>query len=769
MSSKNYSLSRVNRDIKEISKTPIKGIGIISLDNNPYKYIVNIRIMEGIYEGYCLQLLLSILENYPISPPKILIYPGQPFDNNYHHHIFEDNSTDENGGHFKKFCFDLLKNDFLSTEEQFTGWNPSYTISTLLLQIQNFLSIPDLPENHLPNQNKIEELMKSMDNYKRIFVIKEDDKEIIKIHTWKNPYPKIFLEDIEDSKKNIENIEIKDNSKNENEKMKIIKEYLTCYVSRLNYIDNKNLLLGCPIKGHSYLSLIPLPEIISYDSYMMRLFNKNEDNSLNNYQILFFNNRRRVFFNQLFINNNDFNLNNKNIIYNNNIFKSANNEFYNNWLPLYINEEHYLNNKTTILNSFSIVKYGNLGLKEYDFKPEIIFEILPNMLYEMLSKIVNEKSLISSSFIICFFQYFLLYKKLFENFKRAYRKYINNYLDNIIKHFFDLELKDLNKLDDYFIEGHIDFGLLTVKKTPTIIALLLLCFFSNTDPNSREMKKIAEYLSLFKNTLYLYLFYIDKIIMTNSELFLDDLFKYDLFYKIVDLISSDKYFLKTFGLKGGKTTRRKVIKNMMTNFKKAYKNCNKMLKNKLDKLLITKMDISKYFDIKTIVENENVLLDNKYDIFIIYNIFEKKTKEKNFMKVLEDNYGIYLDVDDFMKEINDQINSIKFFSDFNKFHKKTDNNDLFEINILYKFGKTDISKKIKSLENNIYEHKRRYFWNFQYYSIKNLKKNLSSQKEQKKEIKHINRLKRELEDQMKKRKNEEETLYFNRIHKKKPK
>ena len=87
MSFRNISLSRVTRDLKEISDSPIKGVGIISLDNNPYKYIVNIRIMEGIYEGYCLQLILTIPDDYPISPPKILIYPGQLFDNNYHHHI----------------------------------------------------------------------------------------------------------------------------------------------------------------------------------------------------------------------------------------------------------------------------------------------------------------------------------------------------------------------------------------------------------------------------------------------------------------------------------------------------------------------------------------------------------------------------------------------------------------------------------------------------------------------------------------------------------
>ena len=50
-----------------------------------------------------------------------------------------------------------------------------------------------MPENHLPDKNKIEELRKSMDNYKRKFMIKEENKEIIKIHTWKNPYPEMYF------------------------------------------------------------------------------------------------------------------------------------------------------------------------------------------------------------------------------------------------------------------------------------------------------------------------------------------------------------------------------------------------------------------------------------------------------------------------------------------------------------------------------------------------------------------------------------------------
>ena len=106
----------------------------------------------------------NVSENYPIKPPKILIYPEQLFDNLYHRHIFNDDHKDENGKCFKKLCIDLLDNDFLSTKNENTGWNPSYTLSTLLMQIQIFLSNPDLSENSMPKPYQIKELMESMNN-----------------------------------------------------------------------------------------------------------------------------------------------------------------------------------------------------------------------------------------------------------------------------------------------------------------------------------------------------------------------------------------------------------------------------------------------------------------------------------------------------------------------------------------------------------------------------------------------------------------------------
>ena len=158
-------LNRISKDLKELIQAPLEGIGIISLDNDPKKYLVNIKIMYGIFEGYCLQLLLTFSDQYPIKPPRILIYPGQCFDNTYHYHIFQSEIKDEKTQYFNNFCFDLLDNDFLPTSSlAHTGWNPSYTISTLLLQVQTFLANPDFPNGYIPDKEKIDELFKSMDN-----------------------------------------------------------------------------------------------------------------------------------------------------------------------------------------------------------------------------------------------------------------------------------------------------------------------------------------------------------------------------------------------------------------------------------------------------------------------------------------------------------------------------------------------------------------------------------------------------------------------------
>ena len=522
------AMKRITKDISEIKKNPIKGIGIVQYEDDFMKYIVNIKILTGIYEGYCLQLLLSFSEYYPTKPPKIQIFPNQTFCQTYHHHIFDDSQG------FKKFCFDLLENDFMNINEANTGWNPSYTISSLLLQVQNFLSDPDMPKNRLPNKSQVDFLLESMNNYVRTFV-DENKNEII--HTWDYPYPPMFgvetkakqnendeiekaLKEIEEKEKNEkletskyneenkekekenksgyfsstrsylssilsyflrtgkiydieedekeeekedekeeenendeeedkeenylenkntkenkvnykdiensinnskinENNELKENKINDDEEknkeeikekkdeqkdekiIEEIKQNLSCFLLRVNIIDDKDIALGYPLKQLKALGdkieCVPIPEILSYEGYISQI--AKQDGKLDDY----------------------FNV----------TFKAANNEYYNYWLPIYINEEHFKRNKILILNSFSVLKFGAKGQKEYDFKPEHIFEYLPNLLNKMICGMFNNKSYMSEAYLRCYFQYLLLFKKLIGEFKEDFSVYLNNIIESI--------------------------------------------------------------------------------------------------------------------------------------------------------------------------------------------------------------------------------------------------------------------------------------------------------------------------------------------------
>ena len=540
------SLKRIEKDISEIRKNPIEGIGIVKYEDDFMKYIVNIKLLNGIYEGYCIQLLLTFTEYYPVKPPKILIFPNQEFSSIYHHHIFND----KNG--FKKFCFDLLDNDFMNINEANTGWNPSYTISSLLLQVQNFLCEPDL--NHDISKYQIDYLLNSMKEYERTFI---DENENMIIHTWENPYPPMFgveskqnkikeledinskneseineikeeekIEDIKDespkdkrkgniitnfisylgsfipslsfslfTKKNEENKEkdekIKEGNDNENkinnenindikiekneiiieeksnnieiieeqkileekkeleEKKKLeeqkklelekkleeekkkgeeknkrleeIKQNLSCFLLRSNIIDDKDICLGYPLKQlvglGDKIECVPIPEILSYEGYLSQI--AKQDGKLDDY----------------------FNVS----------FKAANNENYNYWLPIYINEEHFQRNKTLILNSFSVLKFGAKGQKEYDFKPEHIFEYLPNLLNKMICGMFNEKSYMSEAYIRCYFQYLLLFRKLIDEFKEDFDKYLKEIFDNIKKFKYNINKSIVPDLGNFYM------------------------------------------------------------------------------------------------------------------------------------------------------------------------------------------------------------------------------------------------------------------------------------------------------------------------------
>ena len=581
MNFKNLSIKRINNDIKEIYKNPIEGIGIISLENDIKKYIVNIKLLSGPYKDYCLQLLLTFPDNYPINPPKILIYPSQLFDNLYHRHVFNDTIKDENGACFKKICFDLLDNDFLSTKTENSGWNPSYTISTLLIQVQIFLSNPDLSENSMPKPYQIKELMESMNNYKRNFIIKENNKESIKVHTWKDPYPKIYLK----LKEKLNN----DNDKISNDKnLLIIKENLTCFILKSNFIDDKTIILGYPIVKKENSGIIyPIPEIISYEGYLTQIINETSD-------------------------------------YDKKPLKSANNKYYNNWLPIYINKLNFEKNKQTILNSFSVIKYGFSGEEKFDFKKEYIYEIMLKLFNQMITNIKDKK--FSASYLRAFFQYILLYKKLSE----TYPIDINNInMINVIKN--NDIISNINDLIIYALFEKIN--------------LLEKHLY---DLNEKLKNELAFKLFLEKK---------DCILKAPNE-FYEYLNKNNLFNGILEVMR----FERNLFLFNGKYINKKIKNIIINSFKEFILNSDIDTKENIEKFILKNLkfynyiNLDKFFLINFDNETEKKMkkIFSKLGLIIYLN---KIINENIFINQLENNFGVYLEIDEIIEKINEIINN----------------------------------------------------------------------------------------------------------------
>ena len=682
MKGRALAIKRINKDMKEITNFPIEGIGIISINDDPMNYIVNIRLMTGIYEGYCVQLLLTFSDNYPSKPPKILIYPGQGINGHYHHHIFDDISKDKNGLRFKKFCFDLLDNDFMSTSKEHSGWNPSYSISSLLLQVQNFIGDPDLPKDHLPNEKEIEELMNSMEYYEREFEINDNGEIIKKIHTWKNPYPEMYFKKNEKDKKEGKTNNIDQNKRNEKIRMQQIKENLSCFMLKLNYIDDPEILLGYPIiqkkgKGKNKIELFPIPELLTYDGYISQI-QKHEDKL-------------------------DFYFDKK--------FKSANNRFYNYWMPIYIDEKHYSKNKTTILNALSVIKYGPIGIEKYDFQSDQIFEILPIILNKMIIGMFNGQSIISSAFIMCYFHYILLFRKLCEEYDKEYIQYLNHKLNLIHRNRYNVRKKII----------------------PDIGNFLVLLYFCDRNTHNKYMEKM--WYCLYEEFLLRQIFWmlynegkgdkiLDKIFLTddervgysnkqkelkreslksgylkvnNHEKFIELLVKENIYDKIIEIIK-EKGESSIVGLSSGKQKNNKtklLLDNFKKNFNIFFDSLDTNKKRKIIDLLIVKKEFYEFFElsntydkkhkisqkierilkIKKLLYKNNEISEDITNSFLKY-AFEtqignklllitffakKKIEEKGFMEKLEKNYGIYLDVDDFIKEMKEKLNEIKSY------------------------------------------------------------------------------------------------------------
>ena len=664
---KAIAIKRISNDIKELQKCPLEGIGMASIDNDPMKYVINMQLMMGPYEGYKLQLLMSIPDEYPIKPPKVLIYPGQRMNSYYHHHIYDNYEG------YKMFCINLLDNQFhMDTNEEHTGWNPAYTISTILLQIQNFISDPDLPPFDMPEKSQIKLLMESMDGYKRTFTDEEGNQVI---HTWKEPYPKMYFMstkmEVEEGGKNEKNEKNAENAENER-KMQKIKENLTCYMLRDNYIDNPNILLGYPIirraseYGKDKIEIYPIPELLSFEAYKIQTGNgQNNGNALIG-----------AYYNQQ--------------------VKAANNEYYNNWLPIYVDENHFQKNKETILNSLKAIK------NESEFKPEQIFDILPIILNKMIIGMFNGKSVISSAFITCYFHYILLFKRLCQEYKEEYETYVNKKISLITMNDFEVNKKIIPDIGDFF----------------------MLIFLSNKDMTTPEMKKMKKVLIEEFVTREMYWIFhgpecsytmrekcVNNSLKISDEIYLDmfhthpnlkmryldifnkELHRLNIFREIINLISNDNDYLYNY-YNDWKNAKRMAEERITKSFKGLYNEVSEWTRNRIREKIREKMKFSEFFE-----EDEKQMKNQLYDTYRVNEILKgnenmqetkkileyayqsqrgnpllvitfyalKKIEEKDFMKELEKTYGIYMGVDEFVKVLKEKLKEINSFKSLHEY------------------------------------------------------------------------------------------------------
>ena len=487
----------------------------------------------------------------------------------------------------------------------------------------------------------------------------------------------------------------------EDETIQLIKENLTCSVLKKNYIDDPSIILGYPIVRSSSkynpnkIELYPIPEMLSYDGFLSEIDNQQE--KLDHY----------------------FETN----------FKSSGNEAYNCWIPVYINKIHYEKNKAHILNSFSIIKFGPEGKAEYDFKPDQIFEILPIVLNKMIIGMFNGKTKISSAFIKSYFQYVLLFKKLCDDYEDENLAFLNKKLALILDNEYKIDKKIIPDIGDF----------------------LMILFFCNKDTHEEQMKKMWD--CLFEEVIIRTMFWgfhsdenkekMKKIVLKTRnnntcmrryenepnfkmkylDKFIADLNRLKLFDQIVDIISKDKTYLESIVV-GKESAQQQIINNMSQNFKSLFRGCGDDSRNQIKKIITDNLDFSDYFfelvdsrynnfQVSDIlrdgnIKNKDEIVETLFDsqrgnkLLIITFFAQKKIEEKGFLEELEKNYGIYLEVDDFIEEMQKKLDEIKTFkqlleyvgSDFGK--DKTD----LEI-IIEAYDKAKEKNYLKPINNQI--------------------------------------------------------------------
>lgn len=119
---KEAARKRLLKDLKEIESNPLDTIYAQPLENDLFEWHANLVGISGTdYEGVVFHLIMEFPADYPLRPPKVRMA-----SNMQHRHVYGT-----------WICLDMLEAH--PEAKQYSGWSSSYSVYSILLQLQAFL------------------------------------------------------------------------------------------------------------------------------------------------------------------------------------------------------------------------------------------------------------------------------------------------------------------------------------------------------------------------------------------------------------------------------------------------------------------------------------------------------------------------------------------------------------------------------------------------------------------------------------------------------
>lgn len=483
---------------------------------------------------------------------------------------------------------------------------------------------------------------------------------------------------------------------NDDEKMKLIKSELMCSIyTKYNYSEQNKYSYGYLIiqkedNVKNKNEIYPIPELICEKAYELQA--QNQKSKMEYY---YFNLKDKI----------------------------NNNNYINYWFPVYIREEHYIKNKKEIINTLKKINNDDT-MSDAD----LIFNIIPLILNKIINGMLNKKNDISTAFTKCYFHFLLLFKKLINEFQEDLIKYLNHKLNLIYNNDYNVEKEIIPNIENFIILLLICNRNVNNEKMDDMwyyiyeeyITRQIYWMFNNKGYVKDILKKV-KLSNKFKNT--------NKVLNTEDKTlkeclrtgncvikikdnknFINELKENEIYDEVIECflhgIYDKKYLKEKTDLKlkesfqntfnNSSVNIRKKIINKLINIDEEYyeyfklsNDGNKIYEEEFTyKPLILKYKIQQILFNKECKEYSDELEEIAYksqrinNTLIIICYMDKIIKEKGFYEELEQNYGIYLNVNNLIKEIKKKVNEVESYAQMLEYVKSPYGKDQTDIEII---------------------------------------------------------------------------------------